>query len=163
MAPPKRDPQSRRLQQEKEANAFAAELLMPERMLRQAIHHGKPRLELIQELAQQFQVSWLAMAYRYLEVVSEPCLLILRPPGAEPTLLRTPTFRRAGAIEVLDPLGGGDRLSQWVKFTSDARSDGEAVGTRDSMVQWQSETQAQTGTRIDLLWAPEFSTTSAPS
>lgn len=148
---PKLDPAERRLLQEKEANAFAAELLMPERLIRSALPHGRPRLEMIQDLSRQFEVSWLAMAYRFFEMLSEPCLMIVRPPGgATPTLMRSPAFRRAGKLEVI-ATGGvtPTQLSQWVRFASD--------GAPDSLVQVDTEIKSQTGTRVDLLWAPEFS------
>lgn len=147
---PKLNPAERRLLQEKEANSFAAELLMPERLIKSALPHGRPRLEMIQDLSRQFEVSWLAMAYRFFEMLSEPCLMIVRPPGAEPTLMRSPAFRRAGKLEVL---AAGEstptQLSQWVRFVTD--------GAPDSLVQVDTEIKPQTGTRVDLLWAPEFS------
>lgn len=155
-APVRQDPAHRRVMQEKEANAFAAELLMPERLLRASVPHGQPKLQMIQELSQKFEVSWLAMAYRYLEVVSEPCLLILRQAGnATPTLLRTPAFRRAGKIEILPrSTATNGMLSDWVRFETATDAEGQV---RDSMIQLDTETKSQTGTQIDLLWAPELS------
>jgi Zn-dependent peptidase ImmA (M78 family) len=152
-APVRMDPSLRRLAQEREANAFAAELLMPERFLRASIQRGQPRLKMIQELAREFEVSWLAMAYRFLEVVSEPCLLILRPSGNAPAqVLRAAAFRRAGRIEVLPRAAKApERLSGWIRLDS-----GDERRLPDSLIQLDSELKAQTGTRVDLIWAPEF-------
>lgn len=58
--------------QEKEANDFAAELLMPEDLFRQRCFKKKFSPELIRELADQFNTSMTSTVYRFVEHGNHP-------------------------------------------------------------------------------------------
>jgi hypothetical protein len=66
---------------ESEANAFAAELLMPTDLFRQLCTAKQPSLEEIKALAEQFQTSLSATAIRYVELGRNPCALIASKDG----------------------------------------------------------------------------------
>lgn len=58
--------------QEKHANDFAAELLMPEEKFKTACYKRKFSPDLIQELAEQFNTSLTSTVYRFAELGSHP-------------------------------------------------------------------------------------------
>ncbi len=62
--------------EEVEANIFAAELLMPERILAPCITGQIPSLALIAKLANDFATSLTATAIRFITLTKEPCALI---------------------------------------------------------------------------------------
>ncbi|MCA9676298.1 MAG: ImmA/IrrE family metallo-endopeptidase [Myxococcales bacterium] len=61
---------------EAEANAFAAELLMPERLVRRRCEVSPVSLEPVRAIADDFGVSLLAAALRFVELTSERCALV---------------------------------------------------------------------------------------
>jgi len=71
----------RKNQQEPEANAFAAELLMPEQHFRKAINNRPPSKELLDEIAEAFQTSLTATCARYAEIGPYPCILFVSTDG----------------------------------------------------------------------------------
>ncbi|MCA9677655.1 MAG: ImmA/IrrE family metallo-endopeptidase [Myxococcales bacterium] len=62
---------------EAEANAFASELLMPEPLVRRSCEVSPVSLQVARDLAQDYQVSLLAAALRFVELTSERCALVL--------------------------------------------------------------------------------------
>ncbi|MCC7422362.1 MAG: ImmA/IrrE family metallo-endopeptidase [Planctomycetaceae bacterium] len=62
--------------EEAEANYFAAELLMPEYMIRKRCV-GIPSIQLLDSLAAEFRTSLLATAFQYWDYSKEPVALIL--------------------------------------------------------------------------------------
>jgi len=66
---------------ESEANAFAAELLMPIDLFRQHCTSKDPSLEEIVALAEEFQTSLSATAIRYVEIGKHPCAIIATKDG----------------------------------------------------------------------------------
>jgi len=66
---------------ELEANLFAAELLMPESMFLKKIEKTLPSLELIEQLADEFQTTLTATAIRYVDLCEEQCALIFSSDG----------------------------------------------------------------------------------
>jgi len=60
-----------------EANIFASELLMPERLFRPLISRKPPSLQFIDELAAEFRTSNQAAAIRFVETTSEPCAFVV--------------------------------------------------------------------------------------
>ena len=57
---------------ESEANSFAAELLMPSLLIKPLLQTEKFSINLLQEIAQRFQTSLTATAFRYIELGPEP-------------------------------------------------------------------------------------------
>ncbi len=61
---------------ENEANEFAAELLLPEGMLKPMVHTLEPNFTAIGELAQLFRTSLTATAIRFIELSPYRCALV---------------------------------------------------------------------------------------
>lgn len=61
---------------EQEANEFASALLLPERFFAQRCPIQEPALELIADLAGEFNTSLTATALRYLHFCGEPCAVV---------------------------------------------------------------------------------------
>jgi len=66
---------------EAEANTFAAELLMPEALLRRRCEVSPVDLEIARGIARDFRVSVLAAARRFVELTSERCALVFAMNG----------------------------------------------------------------------------------
>lgn len=63
---------------EREANAFAAEFLMPSALWTKHVDRvGKPTFEAISELAREYQVSLTSAAVRFVKLSCERCALVL--------------------------------------------------------------------------------------
>ncbi|MCL4223131.1 MAG: ImmA/IrrE family metallo-endopeptidase [Myxococcales bacterium] len=77
---------------ENEANAFAAELLMPEALVRRRCEVSPVDLEIARGIARDFRVSLLAAARRFVELTSERCALAYARGGAVRWVARSATF-----------------------------------------------------------------------
>lgn len=77
---------------EAEANAFAAELLMPEVLLRRRCEVSPVDLEIARGIARDFRVSLLAAARRFVELTSERCALAYASGGVVRWTVRSATF-----------------------------------------------------------------------
>ncbi len=66
---------------EKEANEFAASLLMPERMFIKFLKPEQPTLNMIGQIAQAFRTTLTATSLRYVEFSKEPCALVVSKKG----------------------------------------------------------------------------------
>ena len=67
---------------EPEANAFAAELLMPEELFRGYASGRKPALSMAESLAEAFQTTMTATLYRYVELGVSVCALVVSQNGS---------------------------------------------------------------------------------
>jgi Zn-dependent peptidase ImmA (M78 family) len=65
------------LSEEAEANVFAAELLMPEFLLRPQFSGIHPSLKLMDSLAEEFRTSVIATVFQYWEYTNEPLAVVL--------------------------------------------------------------------------------------
>jgi Zn-dependent peptidase ImmA (M78 family) len=63
--------------EEAEANAFAAELLMPEFLLRPRFVGKPPSMKLMDSLADEFRTSVMATVFQYWEYTNEPLAIVL--------------------------------------------------------------------------------------
>lgn len=63
-------------QVEKEADEFAAELLLPAREIAPTINSRSPSLNIIQSVAQKYEASLSASAWRYCDIAATPCAVI---------------------------------------------------------------------------------------
>src|SRR2546425_1729848 len=63
-------------EQEVEANTFAAELLMPEAFFQRRLEGTVPSMDLIENLAGEFQTTLTATAIRYVELCGEKCAIV---------------------------------------------------------------------------------------
>jgi len=87
---------------EREANEFAAELLMPEPLVRKIMGIFDPSLALIDKIASSCQVSLSAAAWRFCSLTSHRCAVIWSENGAVSWSKRSDEFRfglsRSGPI-----------------------------------------------------------------
>jgi len=67
--------------EESEANAFAAELLMPESIFGERIAREEPTIQLIENLAQDFKTTLTATAIQFVKYTQEPCVLVASSNG----------------------------------------------------------------------------------
>jgi IrrE N-terminal-like domain len=77
---------------EREANAFAAELLMPESLVRLACDVTQPSMEMIFRIAYTFGTSVPASAIRFTELTEVPCAVVLSAHGAVRWTASSATF-----------------------------------------------------------------------
>jgi Zn-dependent peptidase ImmA (M78 family) len=63
--------------EEAEANEFAAELLMPEDLVRPLVEQGDIGLGGIQQIADAFETSFTSSAYRYIQFTPYPAALVI--------------------------------------------------------------------------------------
>jgi hypothetical protein len=77
---------------EREADEFAAELLMPATLVQRIIGSSAPSLELIQRTAHRFHTSLSAAAWRYCDLAKEPCAVVWSKEGRIDWSKRSETF-----------------------------------------------------------------------
>lgn len=65
------------LPEEPEANAFAAELLMPVQIFKKYCKGSRPSFDEIRDLAEVFQTTLTATAIRYVDYALHPCVLVV--------------------------------------------------------------------------------------
>ncbi len=96
---------------EREADAFAVELLMPEALLTDTCAVERPTFQDVVEVAQRFGTSLMATGRRWTELSSAPCALLEAKDGVVSRVDKTAAFRadvaRGRSLErVLDALHG---------------------------------------------------------
>lgn len=79
--------------EEREANLFAVELLMPEPLFKPRCQAGDPSFELIGDLAEVFGTSLTATALRYLELGPHDCCLVKSVNGVVQWAVASESFR----------------------------------------------------------------------
>jgi hypothetical protein len=154
---------------EVEANSFAAELLMPERLFGQTIEGTRPKAPLISNLASDFQCSLTATAIRYVELSDDYCALVVSENGRvrwwrASTAMR-PHFR-LDANSLLPPLSIAATIHRgrvapvapqpldigvWVQEDDDA--DGETEFHEKTILEHAIHIERY-GQIISLLWLP---------
>jgi Zn-dependent peptidase ImmA (M78 family) len=90
---------------EDEANAFASEFLMPERLYAQKCDVAAVRWEVIEKLAEEFQVSLSAAAVRFVELTCDRVAVVCSKHGQVVWSRRTRDF--------YFPIPKGKKLDQW--------------------------------------------------
>lgn len=148
---------------EVEANVFAAELLMPEVMFRAKLERTLPSMELIEQLADEFQTTLTATAIRYIDLCEEQCALVFSTAGRVMWTRRSRDFR--AWIEIGDRLS--DRTLAVDFFNRRALSERMETIRRDAWIESASQRatirEQARGFRsydsvLSLLWIPyEFS------
>ncbi len=81
---------------EREANSFAAALLLPDRFFTSQCRGKEPSLELVSELAHAFDVSLTATAIRYLQFCEEPCAVVFSKDGYMKWYQASQAFKELG-------------------------------------------------------------------
>lgn len=88
--------------QEREANIFATELLMPESFFGPLCEENDPTLGLITEASDEFKVSIMAAARRVMELTPEPCAIVISEGQTIKWSFRSRAFRhelRSGRLD----------------------------------------------------------------
>ncbi len=146
---------------EAEASAFAAELLMPEAMLRRRCEVSPVSLGPARAIAAEFAVSLMAAAVRFVELTSERCALVFARDRHVAWAARSATFlpaiargRRLDDASVAwdwfahGSVGGGCQL-----VPADAWLDHEAASDHEI---WEDATPVpDAGGVMSLLWIPD--------
>jgi hypothetical protein len=61
---------------EREADEFAAELLMPAAAVEPIVRSEAPSLQVIEKIARRFETSFSSAAWRYCDLTKEPCTIV---------------------------------------------------------------------------------------
>jgi Zn-dependent peptidase ImmA (M78 family) len=145
--------------QELEANLFAAELLMPEKMFRGKLERTLPSFELIDQLADHFQTTLTATAIRYIDLCEEPCAIVFSTDGKVVWTRRSPEFR--GWISPKRKLSANSTAADF--FETGQLSSAINIVRRDAWIESASESQTikeqsrplrSYNSVITLLWIP---------
>jgi hypothetical protein len=143
------------------ANAFAAELLMPARLLRRRCEVSPVSLDPARAIAAEFKVSLMAAALRFVELTSERCALVFSRAGRVVWASRSETFRpEIPRGKLLDPLtvaadwfNGGRMYEGCQPVPGDAWLDHSAAGKVEI---WEdSLTIPGVDGVLSLVWIPE--------
>jgi Zn-dependent peptidase ImmA (M78 family) len=144
---------------EVEANVFAAELLMPEGMLRKQMDKTLPSLDVIEKLADQFQTTLTATAIRYIDLCDERCAIVLSTDGKIIWTRRSPEFHQW--------IAPGRKVSSWsgaIDFFKTGSVSGQMETVRrDAWIENASDRQTikeqsralrSYNSVLSLLWIP---------
>jgi hypothetical protein len=146
---------------EAEANAFAAELLMPARLLRHRCEVSPVALARPREIASDFRVSIVAAALRFVELTSERCALVFSRDGRVGWAARSDSFvpfidrgRRLCAAGVAFGWFRGGNLDEGPQpVPADAWFDHD--GDPEAEIIEDALAIAPAGGVLSLLWIPE--------
>jgi len=146
---------------EAQANAFAAELLMPEAMLRRRCEVSPVDLEPARAIASEFNVSLLAAALRFVELTSERCALVFARDRRVVWVCRSDSF--APFIERQRPIDPQSCTFDW--FRHGTISEGCQPVPADAWIDHDSAVDADIWEEsipvpamhgvMSLLWIPE--------
>lgn len=141
---------------EAEANAFAAELLMPGSLLRRTCEVSPVDLAVPRQIARDYDVSILASAIRFAELASERCAAVFSTRGVVKWVAPSPTF----VYEILR----GKRLDRgslaWDYFAAqplpdepqEVAADAWVETSRDWSLVEHSTCSPEHGTVLTMLW-----------
>lgn len=147
-------------EQESEANAFAAELLMPSTIARKACEVSPVSLKLIRSIASDFRTSITATAIRFVELTSEPCAVVYSGDGVIEWAIRN---RHFGGVYLdkrakLDRRTVAFRLSSSSLFEEEGHVPADAWIGSESLVmsgsEWlhESAIRGPNGRILSILW-----------
>ena len=147
---------------ETEANVFASELLMPERLFKPMVAKQNPSLAFIDHLADVFRTSRQASAIRFIQTTNEPCAFVLTRHGRCEWSLKSDSFeffirdgaphRYTGVSEMLrgkTGIPGGPAQTPAGAWLQEQDPDGRASLMEDARV------LPEYGEAVALLWINE--------
>ncbi|MDQ3368478.1 MAG: ImmA/IrrE family metallo-endopeptidase [Myxococcota bacterium] len=146
---------------EAEANAFAAELLMPSKMLQRDCEVSPVDLEVPRRIAREYNVSILASARRFTELASERCAAVFSENREVKWVAPSATFSR--------DIARGKRIDAASLaadyFTKGAIADEPQPVPADAWFETSAEVDIvehsiysrELGTVLTMLWVPERS------
>lgn len=123
---------------ESEANAFAAELLMPGELLRERCKAVAFTLRSAEQIAEEFEVSVAASAIRIVELTDQPCAVVMSEKGAVTWSVRSSTFPQSIRRRV--PVREGSLA--WHTFATGAVPEGPHAVRADA---WLDPREHRTG------------------
>jgi len=97
---------------EREADAFAAEVLMPKALVERMIETAAPSLELLEGIARRFRASLSAAAWRYCDLTKEPCAIVWSKEGRIAWSKHSESF--GFSLPKAVPIGNGTLASRGV-------------------------------------------------
>lgn len=146
---------------ETEANAFAAELLMPAQMLQRACEVSPVDLAVPRAIAREYNVSILASARRFTELASERCAAVFSASREVKWVAPSATFAReiARGKRIDDASLAADY------FTKGSIPDEPQPVPADAWLETSAEVEIiehsvysrELGTVLTMLWVPEAS------
>lgn len=147
---------------EREANEFAAELLMPEPLVRQIMGRTEPSLALIEQIASSCQASLSAAAWRFCHLTSHRCAVVWSAVGTVSWSRRSEEFRfgvsRSGPIRegtfAFDCSAGRNTPDRPQPVAADLWLESQNVA-RDAHVWEQSKALPSYSSVLTLLWIKE--------
>jgi Zn-dependent peptidase ImmA (M78 family) len=149
------------MEREAEADAFAAELLMPEWMVRRRCEVSPVTLDIARDIAATFRTSIVASAFRLVELTSERCALVYSEEGAVRWSARSATFQplidkgaRLDPASVAYDVARGDRHHHDEAQPILAEAWIDTMGRRGDLIE-HSITVPETDGVLTLLWVPE--------
>ena len=147
--------------QELEANAFAAELLLPRDIFKTYLGGQPPTKELLSKCAESFQTSLTATCIRYVDVGPYPCILVVSTDGILKWFRKSHDFPNYNLIKVRGPVSeysyAGDYFDTdeeekvFSKVRADAWFDDERLG-RDSMINEVAFYLTSYNTVLSFVW-----------
>jgi len=147
---------------ETEANIFASELLMPERLFKPLMGQKTPSLEFIDQLAELFRTSNQAAAIRFVQTTLEPCAFVLFRHGQYSWSRKSSSFEffiNGGKPHeytgVADLLAGKSVTSGPAQTPAGAWLDGHDPNGNESLME-DSRALPEFDEVVALLWINEF-------
>lgn len=96
---------------ETEANIFAGELLMPERLFRPRVVKSQPSLAFVDQLAKEFSTSNLAAAVHFVQHTPEPCALVVSKSNEVSWVRQSVGFEWPLRRDTLHPYSGASEIN----------------------------------------------------
>jgi hypothetical protein len=91
---------------EQEANAFAAELLMPTPMLAQSLRYASPTVQKAREVAASYGTSLTAAAIRIVDLIDYPAMVVLSENNHVKWIASSSKARPYFSVQKGDPIDG---------------------------------------------------------
>jgi hypothetical protein len=147
---------------EREANEFAAELLMPESVVRQIMEKSEPSLGLIEKIASSCEASMSAAAWRFCHLTGHRCAIVWSGAEGSSWSRRSDEFRfgvsLAGATRegtfANDCFAGRDTPDRPEPVSADLWLDSQNVAT-GARIWEQSKALPSYSSVLTLLWIKE--------
>ncbi len=147
-------------EQEAEANAFAAELLMPSTLALRSCEVSPVSIKLIRSIAKDFRASITATAIRFVELTSEPCAVAHSGDGVIDWVIPNKHFGSwlLGKNDKLDSRTIASRLTRSGEIEQESHVPADAWIRSDNVVmkggEWlhESSIRGHEGHVLSILW-----------
>jgi hypothetical protein len=144
---------------ESEANAFAAELLMPDALVRRRCEVSPVSLAPVRAIAAEFGTSIVASAVRFVELTSERCAAVYAEQGRVRWTARSDTF----SAEIARGMALDRRSIAFDYFRGEipdtteqeVPADAWLVDASEAEIVEHSQALPEVGAVLSMLWVPE--------